>query len=102
MDCIRYGPDALLLRFAERIGDDAFRRGQVLAAELEKNPPPGLREWIPAFTTLLLEFAPGQAPEPSQLLGEFEARMKHAKTRLPPVPAPLEIPVVYDGPDLER
>ncbi|PYI85256.1 MAG: hypothetical protein DME26_11455 [Verrucomicrobia bacterium] len=52
-----YGPNAWLVQFADRIGDDAFAKGRAIAAELERHPPPGLVEFVPAFTTGELEFA---------------------------------------------
>lgn len=58
-----YGPNALLLRFADAIGDSAFARGRALVAALERNPPEGLEGFIPAFTTLLLEFNPRLVPD---------------------------------------
>src|SRR5262245_18122973 len=98
MKWIPYGPNAWLLQFAERVGDEAFERGRALAAELERHPPPGLIEYVLAFTTVLLEFDPrlASSPDLSLISGQLA---KGGRVR----PAPLkEIPVVYDGPDLER
>ena len=88
-----YGPNAVLVTFADQVGDEAFVRGRALARRLEENPPPGLVEYVPAFTTLLLEFQ-GSVPDLSFLADV-------ASTELPPAPL-KEIPVVYDGPDLAR
>jgi inhibitor of KinA len=100
MKWIPYGPNAWLLRFAERLGDNAFARGRAIALELERHPPPGLIEFVPAFTTVLLEFADGCCGERERaaLAARF---IKACKARLP-TPVLKKIPVVYDGPDLAR
>lgn len=100
MNWIPYGPDAWLFQFAARVGDEAFARGRAIAAELERNPPHGLVEFVPSFTTILLEFSPGtiDAAGLSSLGARLRAISAHA---LPPAPV-KEIPVVYDGPDLGR
>src|SRR5947207_12352005 len=97
-----YGPDAVLIQFAERVGDEAFERSRALVAELERDPPPGLIEFVPAFTTLLLEFDEASAPDLNSTVSELVGRL--AKVAAHPLPQARlhEIPVVYDGPDLER
>lgn len=100
MKWIPYGPHAWMLQFADRVGEDAFARGQAIADELEQRPPVGLLEFVPAFTTVLLEFDPGISAEPD--LPALARRLDRAtKTKLSPAPL-KEIPVIYDGPDLER
>ena len=88
-----YGPNAVLITFADKLGDEAFARGRALAHALERNPPPGLVEYVPAFTTMLLEFE-RDVPDLSFL--------EHVTVAdLPPAPI-KEIPVTYNGPDLQR
>lgn len=100
MKWIPYGPNAWLCEFASRPGDEAFVRGRTIDAELERQPPPGLVEYVPAFTTVLLEFDPAINPQPS--LSALAASWQKAFGR-PRPPRPVkEIPVHYDGPDLER
>jgi len=88
-----YGPSAVLITFADRLGDDAFARGRALARALEHNPPPGLVEYVPAFTTMLLEFE-DRIPDLSFL-------DQIARTDLADAPI-KEIPVIYDGKDVQR
>lgn len=88
-----YGPNAVLVTFAEAVGDEAFARSRAITRLLERQPPPGLVEFVPAFTTMLLEFE-NRVPDLSFL---EQAEIGD----LPPAPL-KEIPVVYDGPDLER
>jgi KipI family sensor histidine kinase inhibitor len=98
MRWIRYGPDGLLVYFAEAVGEDAFARGRALSAAIEKEPPPGLREYVPSFTSVLLEFAPGSVFDPQAVVEALAAGAM----------MPLEastvriLPVRYDGPDLDR
>jgi inhibitor of KinA len=89
-----YGPNAVLITFADKLGDEAFARGRALARALEQNPPPGLVEFVPAFTTMLLEFEK-TVPDLSLL--------EHFREGAVPEKTPLkEIPIIYDGPDLQR
>ena len=88
-----YGPNAVLITFADKLGDDTFARGRALARALEQNPPPGLVEYVPAFMTMLLEFE-RDVPDLSFL-------EQVTTVDLPPAPI-KEIPVIYDGPDLQR
>ncbi|HTH49442.1 MAG TPA: 5-oxoprolinase subunit PxpB [Candidatus Limnocylindria bacterium] len=101
---IAYGPDALLVRFAEAADEAAFLRAQALVAELRREPFAGLREIIPAFTTLLLDFEAGTGAAGREevlrflrgLRPDFVTTAPVAESRL------AEIPVDYDGPDLAR
>ena len=96
-----FGPDALLVRFAAQGEAAAFGRGQALLRHVEERPPPGLLEATPGFTTLLLEFEPGSRPDPKVLAVTLESVARSAKSD-PAPPRSIELPVVYDGPDLER
>ena len=88
-----YGPNAVLITFADKLGDETFQRGRALARTLEANPPPGLVEYVPALTTMLLEFE-DRVPDLSFL--------NNLRTiDLPPSPV-KEVAVRYDGPDLQR
>ncbi len=94
----RYGPHAWLLRFAERADETAFRHGQRWLTHCQQHSWAGLVEVVPAFTTLLLVFAPGSAPprlEPLSVPPEALSEESSAE-RL------REIPVHYGGADLER
>lgn len=94
-----YGPDAWLLRFAGQPGEAAFQAMRAIARDLEANPPAGLAEYVPGYTSLLVEFAPGSSPPD---LGKLVARLDKLIDH-PVEPGPIrEIPVLYDGPDLAR
>lgn len=95
-----FGPDALLVRFAEAGDAAAFSRSQALLHHLEHHPPAGLLEATPGFTTLLLEFEPGSRPDAGLLSVTLEGVLRGAR-RAPAPPRTVEIPVVYQGEDLE-
>ena len=97
-----YGPDAVLIQFAQRVGDEAFERSRALVAELERHPPAGLIEFVPAFTTLLLEFDAAVATDLNATVSELVNRLTKVATQPLPQARLHEIPVVYDGADLER
>ncbi len=102
MKWIPYGPNALLLEFADAVGDEALSRCRAITAELDRHPPAGLVEYVPAFTTLLLEFSPAAAvhlPSVAASLGKQLSSLDCSgieEGRL------HEIAVRYDGPDLAR
>jgi KipI family sensor histidine kinase inhibitor len=98
MRWIRYGPDGLLVYFAEAIGGEAFARGRAVAAAIEKRPPSGLREYVPSFTSVLLEFAPGSTFDPEAIVDELALA-----AAVSPGPSAVRVlPVRYDGADMNR
>ena len=101
MNWMPYGPRALLFRFAGTVGEEALARQRGIVTELQRHPPAGLVEFVPAFTTILLEFDSKVVPEPDQVAEELLERLEAAAQKILP-PAPVkEIPVRYDGADLE-
>ncbi len=99
MKWIPYGPNAWMLRFAGELGDETFARGRAITRELERNPPDGLVELVPAFTSVLLAFHPHLATAPN--LKAIAMQLEKAVRSTPTPPRLVEIPVHYDGPDLE-
>src|SRR5262245_6653575 len=100
MKWIPYGPNAWLLQFAEGLDQKTAARGRAIGDELERRPAPGLVEYVVAFTTLLLEFEPGAGTEAERRA--LARRLTRAVRGKLPRGALVEIPVCYDGPDLER
>ena len=95
MDWRCYGPDAVLIQFADSLGDDTFQRGRALVDELERHPPPGLVEFVPAFTTVLLEFDLRLQPDPPSIMPDLMARLKKAaRQSLPAEPLVLVLAVI--------
>ncbi len=95
-----FGPDALLVRFATQGDGEAFERSRALLRRLEEQPPTGLVEITPGMTTVLLEFEPGSRPDPA-FLSAILADAARVKPGQNPPSRTLEVPVVYDGDDLE-
>jgi inhibitor of KinA len=102
MEWIPYGPHAVLIRFATRVGEEAFERSRALVSELERHPPQGMLDYVPAFTTLLLEFDPLEVSDVRTVAPGLVGRLEKAAGKPPKLGAVKEFPVVYDGPDLER
>jgi len=102
MNWIPYGPNAVLFRFADRVDEEAFLRGRAIANELERRPPAGMVEFVPAFTTVLLIFDPAKVPSPKVVAPALAEHLDGVRTAKLPLPKVHEIPVVYGGPDLQR
>lgn len=96
---IPYGPQAVLLYFADEVGEEAFCRGRAISAALDRRPPAGLREYVTSFTSVLLEFEPGYQPDGDSVAQELAAALGSSP---PPPRPPIRIAVTYDGPDLGR
>ncbi|WP_018110313.1 urea amidolyase family protein [Thermus igniterrae] len=89
--------EGLYLVLGEGLSEEANRRAQALARALREASLPGLWEAVPAYATLYLEYDPKRLSR-SQLLrrlrglaweGQEEGRLR-------------ELPVRYDGEDLEE
>jgi inhibitor of KinA len=100
MNWVRYGPNAVLFRFAERAGDEAFAKGCAIAAELNRNPPAGMAEFVPAFTTVLVTFE--TADQALAAAAELGRTLERCAAKTVETKNVKEIPVVYDGADLRR
>jgi KipI family sensor histidine kinase inhibitor len=100
MKWVSYGPKGLLFRFAERVGDEAFATGCANAAELERNPPAGMIEFVPAFTSVLVTFE--EEEQAAAARSELARRFERCASATPPSRPVTAIPVTYDGVDLER
>jgi KipI family sensor histidine kinase inhibitor len=89
-DVVPYGDRALLVEAADPAGVAA------VAAALERSPLPGQREVVPAARTVLVRLDRPPA--------ETDAAQLRRLARTPAPPAadlrPVELPVVFDGPDL--
>lgn len=93
------GDSALLIRLDPRTARE--RAAQALAAELLRNPAPGVHDVSIAYDTVAIYFDP--------LATEYEVVARDALDRVPSLPsaerlqgASRTIKVVYDGPDLDE
>ena len=102
MNWIPYGHNAILVRFAGKPGEWAFQKCRALAHALETSSPKRVTEFVPGYTSILVEFELARDEDLSEAAEELMACLHGAITKKLP-PGPLkEIPVRYDGPDLER
>ena len=97
------GDRAVLVRLGHAIDDATRRRVLAACARLERQPIPGVTEWVPAFATVAVQYDPTLAS-----YAQMAARLETALVTLDEVPLPaareVEIPVCYGGeygPDLE-
>ena len=86
----------MLIYFADEVGETAFRRGRAVTAALDRRPPPGLREFVPSFTSVLLEFFPGTVFDGEHIVATLGESLDE---RVPAAPVKV-IGVTYDGPDI--
>jgi inhibitor of KinA len=105
------GDAAVVLEFGRAIAPATHRLIQAFAQVLDQHPPPGLREYVPAFTTLTVYYDPwalaerGQESAYKQVASYLQSLLPAAQAALAGYePGPLvEIPVCYGGsfgPDL--
>lgn len=91
-----YGEHGLLVEVPAEEGPSAVMGW---ARSLRAAGLPGVVDVVPAARSVLLHLAPGSTPEAvGQLVAQLAAQPATAAPELPLV----ELPVVYDGPDLEQ
>jgi inhibitor of KinA len=96
----RFGPVALLVAFAQKVDLESLARCRGLLSSFQENRLQGLVDVTPAYCSLLLEF-----DDPEHASDQFDRvnQLLKAARALPVEEAPVfEIPVCYDGPDLEE
>lgn len=102
--CERCGPHAWLVRFGDELSPATMSRALAVSRDLESRPPTRLREFTMGYASVLLEFAEsaGDASCPGRV--ELPALLeKWRGLTAESVPGRrLEIPVVYDGEDLDE
>lgn len=98
------GESALLVDFGDSLGDAANAWALALTAELDRAPPPGLRDLVPASRSLTLHFDPlqmcpqaGDARPVEQLCRLIGERLAGLDARGPVRAREVEIPVSYGG-----
>ena len=101
MKLLPYGPDALLWYFAQKPDESAFLRGSECLRYIERNPPFGLIETVPALTSLLLVF--GSVVDRDHAAQSLSLRDAITGPALESIRCrTVELPVSYRGLDLER
>ncbi len=94
-----FGPQCLLLTFEE--GNLARTRLKTVLRYIEHHPPLGLAEVVPGFCTLLLVFDKRCRLQLAKRAPAIVAELQAAKRERMVPPRLHEIPVCYDGVDLD-
>ena len=97
------GDAAVLVQVGTVIAEETFRRVSALAACLEKEPVPGMVEFVPAFTTVTVYYDPLKTSY-AQITAELERMLESLQAVEGAEAEVVEIPVCYGGaygPDLE-
>jgi inhibitor of KinA len=89
---------SLLISFSEEISAASWRRVAQLTHALQGAR--GILNLHPAFTSVLIDFDPRRQTH-SEIENLVRERLESATTRTPEEPRVVDIPVRYDGPDLE-
>ncbi len=87
---------AVLVEFADEIGDAAHERVLQLDRALAAEAAPGQREVIPAYVSLLVDFDP-TVTDHASVAAALRARLAAPATASPPARL-HEVPVCYDPP----
>jgi inhibitor of KinA len=92
------GDNAVVLEFGHEIDEAVSLRVRALAAALEHNPPAGVIEVVPAFTTVTVFYDLAHIGSYDQLCAELRTRAGRATSRPPfELGKLVEIPVCYGG-----
>lgn len=91
---------AVLLRLGEAIDPAANRQVHLLVAALTLDPLPGLLETVPGYASLTIHYDP-LALTHAQVCEWLESRINLAIESASCPVKTVEVPVAYDGPDLD-
>ena len=98
------GDSAVVIALGETIDAATASRVRAVASELERHPPAGMIDVVPAFACVALFFEPGRAPSLAALRADLAAVLAHADAAMVSLaPRVVEVPVCYGGeygPDL--
>lgn len=87
---------ALVVHLGDRIDSSTFRSVRSLTRQLEGQPPGGMIEYVPAFTTVAIYYDPLHTSEVelSSCINDLLSRLDSSSE---PPPRIVEIPVCYGG-----
>lgn len=97
-----YGRNGVLVEFAGKPDEWAFHKCRTMVEAVARKPPPQLIEFVPGYTTILLEFDLSEGERLETIAVEMMHFLGGAVRSKAPPGALKTIPVTYDGPDLER
>jgi inhibitor of KinA len=98
------GDSAVVLAVGAGLDESVLARVRAIATELQRDPPPGVVDIVPAFATVTVFYEPAQVGGFAPLCAALEARAARAEAGRPAGEARIvEIPICYGGefgPDL--
>ena len=97
-----YGPEAVLVEIGREASDRTRNAILSILKDLEERPVPGIRDYSAGFTSILLQFDRRLVSDPAELQRELQQRFRKSAKRSPQEGPLRQIPVIYDGEDLER
>ncbi len=90
---------ALIIYLGEGLDPAVNRRVHLLAATLARDPLPGITESVPGYASLVVHYDPLTLTH-AQVADWLAARAQSATEMDSRAAKHIEVPVVYDGPDL--
>lgn len=100
------GDSAVVMTFGDRVDAAVAALVQAVAREIERDPPPGAVDVVPAFASVAVFFDPVRAPSFEKLRATLESVSARLVDSEPVSPMrTVDIPVCYGGeygPDLEH
>ncbi|MGI8982690.1 MAG: 5-oxoprolinase subunit PxpB [Pirellulaceae bacterium] len=90
------GDRALVVHLGDRIDTPTFLAVRSLSRQLEANPPAGMIEFVPAFTTITIYYDPLRTSE-AELVSSVSDLVTRPDSSVEPQPRVVEIPVCYGG-----
>ncbi|MBC7856510.1 MAG: 5-oxoprolinase subunit PxpB [Pirellulaceae bacterium] len=90
------GDSALVVHLGDRIDTPTFLAIRSLSRQLAANPPAGMIELVPAFTTVAVYYDPLRTSQ-AELIASIGKLAGMADESLEPQPRVVEIPVCYGG-----
>ncbi|MCB1516737.1 MAG: allophanate hydrolase subunit 1 [Hyphomicrobiaceae bacterium] len=94
------GDEALLVRFADNLDEEANRRAISFARLLEDNPVPGMIEIVPNLVSVLVRYTPANIRY-HRLAGEIRLRLGQLGEHPPASGESWTLEAELDGPDLD-
>ncbi|MBM4000084.1 MAG: 5-oxoprolinase subunit PxpB [Planctomycetes bacterium] len=91
------GESAWLVTWGHSIDRETFARIARFTQTLDADPPRGLVEYVPAFTTVGVYFDP-ETTGADAFAGDLERRIARSAALFPPPPREVRIPVCYEDP----
>jgi inhibitor of KinA len=98
------GDSAVVIAAGAGLDETAIARVRVIAGAIERDPPPGVVEVVPAFASVTVYYDAAHLTDFAALCAALEARLQRAEAAEPtPASRLVEIPICYGGefgPDL--